>query len=111
MPDLNPPTNATTTADVTIQVTDKLGLPAAGVPVIFQINYGPLGLPAEFPWNYDYGSDYGTPVYLGGGLDLNSFGIGSIGGELPRKSRQRVQSVAFGGRELVAEYGSLAALP
>src|SRR6267143_2543250 len=102
MPALNPTTNATNTANVTIQVKDKLGAPAANVPVIFQINYGPLGLPAEFPWNYDYGTDYGivnasaAPKYLGGGLDLNSFGIGSIGGNFTSNPGQAFGSMAWG---------------
>ena len=111
MPALNPTTNATNTADVTIQVTDKLGLPAAGVPVIFQINYGPLGLPAEFPWNYDYGSDYGTPVYLGGGLDLNSFGIGSIGGNFTSNPGQAFNSMAWGVENFVEDYESVGDFP
>src|SRR5438445_13102072 len=106
MPALNPTTNATNPADVTIQVTDKLGLPAAGVPVIFQINYGPLGLPAEFPWNYDYGTDYGTPVYLGGGLDLNSFGIGSIGGNFTSNPGQAFNATACAAENFVADYQS-----
>src|SRR6266704_2053972 len=111
MPALDPTTNATNTAAVTIQVTDKLGLPASGVPVIFQINYGPLGLPAEFPWNYDYGSDYGTPVYLGGGLDLNSFGIGSIGGNFTSNPGQALNSMAWGVENFVEDYESVGDFP
>src|SRR2546422_726884 len=111
MPALDPTTNATNTAAVTIQATDKLGLPASGVPVIFQINYGPLGLPAEFPWNYDYGSDYGTPVYLGGGLDLNSFGIGSIGGNFTSNPGQAFNSMAWGVENFVEDYESVGDFP
>src|SRR5256712_473351 len=111
MPALDPTTNATNTAAVTIQVTDKLGLPASGVPVIFQINYGPLGLPAEFPWNYDYGSDYGTPVYLGGGLDLNSFGIGSIGGDFTSNPGHALKSMAWGVENFVEDYESVGDFP
>src|SRR5436309_7618464 len=111
MPALNPATNATNAANVTIQVTDKLGLPAAGVPVIFQINYGPLGLPAEFPWSYDYGTDYGTPRYLGGGLDLNSFGIGSIGGNFTSNPGQAFSSMAWGVENFVEDYEAVGDFP
>jgi ABC-type transport system substrate-binding protein len=79
------PLNATqvaTTAAVSINVTNALGAGVPGVPVIFQINYGPLGLPAQFPFGYEYHytPELVPPKYLGEGLDLNSFGVGSLGG-------------------------------
>src|SRR2546425_4260752 len=67
------------TASATVTVVDSNGAPVSGVPVFLQVLYGPLGLGAHFPWNYDYG----TPLYDSSGLnglDLNSFGQGSLGG-------------------------------
>lgn len=69
------------TADVTITVKDKLGLPAPNVPVFFQISYGALGLPAQFPFAMHYGLiPDDEPLYLGEGLDLGVLGGGSLGG-------------------------------
>ncbi len=62
--------------NVTAHVVSPLGAPVSGVPVFFQIDYGDLGLPAEFNWSYDYA----TSTYMGAGLDLNSFGQGNLGG-------------------------------
>ena len=62
--------------NVTAHVVNQLRAPLSGVPVFFQITYGDLGLPAQFDWSYDYANTH----YLGAGLDLNSFGQGSIGG-------------------------------
>src|SRR2546428_3969471 len=65
-------------ANVTVTLWDHTGALATNVPVLFQIGYGAFGMPAEFPFTYDWG----TNEYLGSGLDLNSFGIGIIGGSL-----------------------------
>src|SRR5256712_198387 len=65
-------------ANVTVTLWDHTGALATNVPVLFQIGYGSFGMPAEFPFTYDWG----TNEYLGSGLDLNSFGIGIIGGSL-----------------------------
>ncbi|HLQ42385.1 MAG TPA: ABC transporter substrate-binding protein, partial [Thermoplasmata archaeon] len=76
------PTGATN--NVTAHVVDQTGAAANGVPVFFQITYGDLGLPAEFDWSYHYGCSTtcgaDPPNYQGTGLDLNSFGMGSLGG-------------------------------
>src|SRR5213594_718688 len=70
--------------NVSAHVVDQTGAAASGVPVFFQITYGDLGLPAEFDWAYHYGCDPScaadSPTYQGAGLDLNSFGMGSLGG-------------------------------
>src|SRR5439155_21049718 len=70
--------------NVTAHVVDQTGAAASGVPVLFQITYGDLGLPAEFDWSYHYGCDpdcaTDPPHYTGAGLDLNSFGLGNLGG-------------------------------
>src|SRR5256712_671395 len=65
-------------ANVTVTLWDHTAALATNVPVLFQIGYGSFGMPAEFPFTYDWGVNQ----YLGSGLDLNSFGIGSIGGSL-----------------------------
>lgn len=62
--------------NVVAHVWDQAGVPASNVPVFFQIDYGDLGLPAEFDWAFDY-ANY---QYLGQGLDLNSFASGNLGG-------------------------------
>ena len=62
--------------NVTANVIDQTYAAATGVPVFFQITYGDLGLPAQFDWAFDYS----TGAYQGSGLDLNSFGFGSVGG-------------------------------
>jgi hypothetical protein len=62
--------------NVTAHVTDQLNASASGVRAFFRITYGDLGLPAEFDWSYDYAARR----YLGQGLDLNAFGLGSLGG-------------------------------
>src|SRR5256884_4264159 len=75
------------TASATVTVVDSNGAPASGVPVFLQVLYGPLGLGAHFPWGYHYGApessvgdliDYNSAGL--NGLDLNSFGQGSLGG-------------------------------
>src|SRR5207245_9673083 len=70
--------------NVTAHVVNQTNTAASGVPVLFQITYGDLGLPAEFDWSYHYGCDANCatdpPHYLGAGLDLNSFGLGNPGG-------------------------------
>ena len=75
------PYSAAGTRDsVVAHVWDQAGVPAPNVPVVYQIDYGDLGVPAQF----DFGFDYNTGLYTGPGLDLNSFGgsplAGSIGG-------------------------------
>ena len=70
--------------NVTAHVVNQLGAAANGVPVFFQIDYGNLGLPAEFTWTMDYA----TPQYLGAGLDLNSFASGNLGGSFQNSSGQ-----------------------
>ena len=64
------------TATATLTVYNQLGLAASNVPAILQISYGDLGLAVQFPWDYDYANFQ----YLGAGLDLNSFGQGTLGG-------------------------------
>lgn len=66
--------------NVTAHVTNQLNATVAGVPVFFQITYGDLGLPAEFDWTYDYTNS----VYGSKGLDLNSFGMGNLGGSFAK---------------------------
>jgi len=75
------------TASATVTVVDSNGAPVSGVPVFLQVLYGPLGLGAHFPWGYHYGDpessvgdliDYNSAGL--NGLDLNSFGQGSLGG-------------------------------
>lgn len=72
---------------VTATVYNELNATVSGRAVIFQIGYGDLGLPAQFPFPYSYVNVTGTPPgsyqnveYGGTGLDLNSFGQGSLGG-------------------------------
>ena len=64
------------TNNVIAHVVDQTGAAANGIPVFFQITYGDLGLPAQFDFAYDYANTH----YLGPGLDLNSFAMGSLGG-------------------------------
>jgi len=85
------------TATATLTVYDELGLPAAGVPAILAIPYGDLGLPAHFPYSYDYD----TPEYQGDGLDLNMFGQGSIGGSLASSAGQ---GTAWGVENFVEDF-------
>src|SRR2546427_788509 len=75
------------TAGLAGKVVDSNGAPVSGVPVFLQVLYGPLGLGAHFPWGYHYGDpessvgdliDYNSAGL--NGLDLNSFGQGSLGG-------------------------------
>jgi hypothetical protein len=66
--------------NVTAHVTTQANVSAAGVPVFFQITYGDLGLPAQFDWAYDYTNSN----YLSKGLDLNSFGMGDLGGSFAK---------------------------
>jgi hypothetical protein len=78
--------------------------------VIFQIKAGPTGLPAQFPWAYDYGvvDDPSTPVdetvppeYLGSGLDLNYFDFGGSFG--PSCQNSSGQGRAWGVEHLVED--------
>ena len=75
-----------TSGTVTVTVYDELNTTAPGAAVMFQIGYGDLGLPAQFAFPYTYvdvagtGGGYQNIEYGGTGLDLNSFGLGSLGG-------------------------------
>jgi hypothetical protein len=69
---------------VSATVYNNLGQPAVGAAAIFQIGYGDLGLPAEFDWTLNYV----TLKYLGQGLPLNAFGLGSIGGAFQNSTGQ-----------------------
>jgi len=92
------------TADVTIAVTDQLGAAGAGVPVFLQITYGDLGLPAQFPWSYNYdvsGVGDGPSEYLDVGLDLNFFAQGSLGGSFQNSS---AQGTAWGVENFVEDF-------
>src|SRR2546427_393670 len=42
-------------ANVTVTLWDHTGALATNVPVLFQIGYGSFGMPAEFPFTYDWG--------------------------------------------------------
>lgn len=67
--------------NATVTVWDQLGAPVSGVPVFFQIDYGPLGVPAQFPYVYDYATpEYSPTTGRGAGLDMNAAGGGSLGG-------------------------------
>jgi ABC-type transport system substrate-binding protein len=68
--------------NVSVHLFNKTGAPVAGVPAMFKIDYGDFGLPAQFPMAIDYDCPSTCPTYTqaGGGLDLNSFGQGSLGG-------------------------------
>jgi hypothetical protein len=49
---------------------------------MFKVDYGDFGLPAQFAMAVDYACNVNCPDYTqaNGGLDLNSFGQGSLGG-------------------------------
>ena len=65
------------TDQVTANVWDQTGLPALNAPVMFLIGLGDYGLPAQFPFTYDWN----TNEYLGSGLELSTFfAFGSLGG-------------------------------
>jgi len=81
----------------TVTVWDQLGVPKSGVPVFFQIDYGPLGVPAQFPYTYSYANgecfndfglldpacfpgEYNSTPDSAAGLDMNTGGGGSLGG-------------------------------
>lgn len=77
------------TDDVSVQVWDQTGAPVANVPVIFHIDYGPFGPPAQFPFNmpnYGFTDQYtgawiDEPNYTGGAnFDTSALGGGSLGG-------------------------------
>src|SRR5437667_268555 len=83
------------TASATVTVVDSNGAPVSGVPVFLQVLYGPLGLGAHFPWGYHYGDpessvgdliDYNSAGL--NGLDLNSFGQGSLGGSFQNSTNK-----------------------
>jgi ABC-type transport system substrate-binding protein len=67
-----------------------IGTPAVGVPAIFKVDYGDFGLPAQFPFAIDYTCATVCPAYssINGGLDLNSFGQGSLGGGFQNSTSQ-----------------------
>ncbi|HYY48650.1 MAG TPA: ABC transporter substrate-binding protein [Thermoplasmata archaeon] len=73
---------ARTFNNVSVHLFNQAGAPAAGVPVIFKIDYGDFGLPAQFPFAIDYSCAVSCPTYTStdGSLDLNSFGQGVLGG-------------------------------
>src|SRR2546422_338486 len=82
-------------ASATVTVVDSNGAPVSGVPVFLQVLYGPLGLGAHFPWGYHYGDpessvgdliDYNSAGL--NGLDLNSFGQGSLGGSFQNSTNK-----------------------
>ncbi len=75
------------TDTVTAKVWAQTGLPAVGVPVMFNIPLGDLGLPAQFPFTYSFVNVEGTKggyqnaEYGGSGLDMGfGFAFGSLGG-------------------------------
>ncbi len=70
-------------SDITVNVVNQLGAAAPNVPVLFQVSYGDLGLPAQFPWSYDYS----VPQYSTG-LDMQFFGLGTLGGTLQASAGQ-----------------------
>ena len=74
------PTQSSNRVDV--HLFDKLGLPVSGIPAMFKIDYGDFGLPAQFPMAVDYACNVNCPDYTqtNGSLDLNSFGLASLGG-------------------------------
>ena len=75
--------------NATVTVWNELGLPVSGVPVFFQINYGPLGVPAQFPYTYDYGTpQYNASPGSGANLDMNEAGGGSLGGVFQNSTGQ-----------------------
>ncbi|TLZ46196.1 MAG: hypothetical protein E6K19_01210 [Methanobacteriota archaeon] len=85
------------TTTVTATVWDQLGNPATDAAVIFQIKAGPSGLPAQFPWAYNYSK----PEYLGSGLDLNYFDFGGSFG--PSFQNSSGQGPAWGVEHLVED--------
>jgi ABC-type transport system substrate-binding protein len=85
------------TTTVTATVWDQLGNPATDAAVIFQIKAGPTGLPAQFPWAYDYSK----PEYLGSGLDLNYFDFGGSFG--PSFQNSSGQGTGYGVEHLVED--------
>jgi len=96
------------TSDITVNVVNQAGLAAANVPVFLQISYGDLGLAAQFPWKYDYGhfanetpGDVDVrPAYYDG-LDLNFFGLGSLGGTFESSAGQ---GTAWGVENFVEDF-------
>src|SRR2546425_4203422 len=69
-------------SSVALHLFNKIGAPASGVPAMFKVDYGDFGLPAQFAMAVDYACNVNCPDYTptDGGLDLNSFGQGSLGG-------------------------------
>lgn len=95
------------TTTVTATVWDQVGNPATNAAVIFQIKAGPTGLPAQFPWAYNYSK----PEYLGSGLDLNYFDFGGSFG--PSFQNSSGQGTGWGVENLVEDFelvGNIGAL-
>src|SRR3989475_671790 len=67
---------------VTLQLFNKAGLPVSGIPAMFKIDYGDFGIPAQFAMAVDFACNVNCPDYTqtDGSLDLNSFGLASLGG-------------------------------
>lgn len=89
------PTQDTT---VTARVWDQTGIAATNAAVIYQIIKGDVGLPAQFPWTYDYGA----AQYLGEGLDLNYFDFGGSFG--PTFESSAGQGSAYGVDNMVGDF-------
>ncbi|HEX9567533.1 MAG TPA: ABC transporter substrate-binding protein, partial [Thermoplasmata archaeon] len=70
------------TNSVSVHLFDKLGVGVAGVPAMFKIDYGDFGMPAQFAMAIDYSCPVTCPTYTqaNGSLDLNAFGLASVGG-------------------------------
>jgi ABC-type transport system substrate-binding protein len=83
---------------VSATIWDQLGGAAADGAVIFQIVKGDIGLPAQFPWAYDYG----TGEYLGEGLDLGYFDFGGSYG--PTFESSAGQGSAYGVDNMVGDF-------
>ncbi len=86
------------TDSVSAQVWNQTGAPVSNVPVIFHIDYGPFGPPAQFPFTFDYG----TPEYKpGGNLDASALGGGAIGGSFQNSTGQ---GAAYGVENMIEDY-------
>src|SRR6266511_2341884 len=96
------------TSDITVNVMNQAGTAAANVPVFLQVSYGDLGVAAQFPWIYDYGhfkndtaGDVNVPPTYHQGLDLNFFGLGSLGGTFQSSSGE---GLAWGVENFVEDF-------
>ncbi|HII41360.1 MAG TPA: hypothetical protein HA326_09120, partial [Thermoplasmata archaeon] len=75
--------------NATVTVWNQTGTLAQNVPVFFQIDYGPLGVPAQFPYVYDYATpEYSPTTGRGANLDMNTGGGGSLGGVFQNSTGQ-----------------------